>query len=45
MIISHEKLSTEVLQALNEEFVTRDGTDTGYHRGRCLLSTLILILA
>ena len=30
MIISHEKLSTEVLQALNEEFVTRDGTDTGY---------------
>ena len=32
MIISHEKLSPEALQALIEEFVTRDGTDTGYEK-------------
>jgi uncharacterized protein len=30
VIISHDKLSPEALQALIEEFVTRDGTDTGY---------------
>ena len=32
MIIPSEKLSTEALQALIEEFVTRDGTDTGYEK-------------
>lgn len=30
MIIPHVKLSLEALQGLIEEFVTRDGTDTGY---------------
>ena len=30
VIIPHGKLSLEVLQGLIEEFVTRDGTDTGY---------------
>jgi uncharacterized protein YheU (UPF0270 family) len=32
MIIPHEKLSPEALQTLIEEFVTRDGTDTGYEK-------------
>ena len=30
MIIPYEKLSPEALQGLIEEFVTRDGTDSGY---------------
>jgi uncharacterized protein YheU (UPF0270 family) len=30
MIIPYDKLSPEVLEGLIEEFVTRDGTDTGY---------------
>jgi uncharacterized protein YheU (UPF0270 family) len=30
MIIPYDKLNPEVLQTLIEEFVTRDGTDTGY---------------
>ncbi len=30
IIIPYEKLSTESLEGLIEEFVTRDGTDTGY---------------
>ena len=29
MIIPHEKLAADTLQALLEEFVTRDGTDYG----------------
>ena len=32
MIIPYDKLSPEVLEGLIEEFVTRDGTDTGYAR-------------
>ena len=32
MIIPYEKLSTEALEGLIEEFVTRDGTDTGYEK-------------
>ena len=32
MIIPYEKLSTEALGRLIEEFVTRDGTDTGYEK-------------
>jgi uncharacterized protein YheU (UPF0270 family) len=32
MIIPYDKLSTEALEALIEEFVTRDGTDTGYEK-------------
>ena len=32
MIITHEKLSPEALEGLIEEFVTRDGTDTGYEK-------------
>ena len=30
MVIPFEKLSPEALQGLIEEFVTRDGTDSGY---------------
>jgi len=30
MIIPYEKLSKEALRGLIEEFVTRDGTDSGY---------------
>ena len=30
MIIPYEKLSLEALQGLIEEFVTREGTDSGY---------------
>ena len=33
MIIPHDRLSSEALQGLIEEFVTRDGTDTGYTKG------------
>ena len=32
IIIPYEKLSTEALEGLIEEFVTRDGTDTGYNK-------------
>ena len=32
MIIPYDKLSTEALEALIEEFVSRDGTDTGYEK-------------
>jgi uncharacterized protein YheU (UPF0270 family) len=32
MIIPYDKLSLKALQALIEEFVTRDGTDTGYEK-------------
>jgi hypothetical protein len=30
MIVPYEKISREALQGLIEEFVTRDGTDSGY---------------
>jgi len=33
IIIPHEQLSQEALKGLIEEFVTRDGTDTGYTDG------------
>lgn len=33
MIIPHKKLSPAALNGLIEEFVTRDGTDTGYTKG------------
>jgi uncharacterized protein YheU (UPF0270 family) len=33
IVIPHCKLSAEALLALIEEFVTRDGTDSGYTRG------------
>ena len=32
MIIPYKKLSPEALEGLIEEFVTRDGTDTGYSK-------------
>ena len=32
VIIPYDKLSPEALQGLIEEFVTRDGTDTGYEK-------------
>ncbi|MCX5880297.1 MAG: YheU family protein [Deltaproteobacteria bacterium] len=31
--IPHDRLSQSALQGLIEEFVTRDGTDTGYTDG------------
>jgi uncharacterized protein YheU (UPF0270 family) len=33
IIIPHKQLSPEALSGLIEEFVTRDGTDSGYTRG------------
>ena len=30
IIVPHDRLSAEALQKLIEEFVSRDGTDTGY---------------
>jgi len=33
LIIPHRELSPEALAGLIEEFVTRDGTDSGYTRG------------
>jgi uncharacterized protein YheU (UPF0270 family) len=33
IIIPHERLSQTALQGLIEEFVTRNGTDTGYTDG------------
>lgn len=30
IVISHRKLSADALQGLLEEFVSRDGTDSGY---------------
>jgi len=33
IIIPHDRLSQAALQGLVEEFVTRDGTDTGYTDG------------
>ena len=33
LVIPHKQLSHEALSGLIEEFVTRDGTDSGYTRG------------
>lgn len=33
LVIPHRRLSPEALAGLIEEFVTRDGTDSGYTRG------------
>ena len=33
LVIPHKQLSYEALNGLIEEFVTRDGTDSGYTRG------------
>lgn len=33
LVIPHKELSPEALSGLIEEFVTRDGTDSGYTRG------------
>ena len=33
LVIPHKQLSAEALSGLIEEFVTRDGTDSGYTRG------------
>ena len=33
LVIPHRELSAEALSGLIEEFVTRDGTDSGYTRG------------
>ena len=33
IIIPHDRLSQTALQGLIEEFVTRDGSDTGYTEG------------
>jgi len=42
MIIPHEKLNPEALQGLIEEFVTRDGTDTGYDK-KSLVNDMAMI--
>jgi uncharacterized protein len=33
LVLSHRELSPEALTGLIQEFVTRDGTDSGYTRG------------
>jgi uncharacterized protein YheU (UPF0270 family) len=33
LVIPHRQLSREALSGLIEEFVTRDGTDSGYTKG------------
>lgn len=33
IVIPHQRLSLEALTGLIQEFVTRDGTDSGYTRG------------
>jgi uncharacterized protein YheU (UPF0270 family) len=33
LVIPHRELSAQALAGLIEEFVTRDGTDSGYTRG------------
>ena len=33
LVIPHQQLSPQALSGLIEEFVTRDGTDSGYTRG------------
>ena len=33
LVISHRQLSPEALSGLIQEFVTRDGTDSGYTKG------------
>lgn len=33
LVIPHRQLSADALSGLIEEFVTRDGTDSGYTRG------------
>ena len=33
LVIPHKQLSTEALAGLIQEFVTRDGTDSGYTKG------------
>jgi hypothetical protein len=33
LVIPHRRLSPDALAGLIEEFVTRDGTDSGYTRG------------
>ena len=33
LVVPHRQLSPEALSGLIEEFVTRDGTDSGYTRG------------
>ena len=33
LIVPHDRLSQEALRGLIEEFVTREGTDTGYTDG------------
>ncbi len=43
IIIHHDRLSREALQGLIEEFVTRDGTDTGYSDGSLVESVEMVI--
>jgi len=33
ILVTHDQLSIQALRGLIEEFVTRDGTDTGYTKG------------
>jgi uncharacterized protein len=43
ILIPHGKLSPEALQGLIEEFVTRDGTDSGYTK-RTLLQNVAMVM-
>ena len=42
MIVPYEKLSPEALRGLIEEFVTRDGTDSGYV-GKTIEQNIVLV--
>jgi len=43
IILPHDRLSQTALQGLIEEFVTRDGTDTGYTDGSMVENIEIII--
>jgi uncharacterized protein len=44
MVIPFEKLSQEALQGLIEEFVTREGTDSGYTE-KTLANNVAMVMA
>jgi uncharacterized protein len=43
MIVPHDRLSQTALQGLIEEFVTREGTDTGYTDGSLVKNVEMII--
>jgi uncharacterized protein YheU (UPF0270 family) len=42
LVIPHRELSADALRGLIEEFVTRDGTDSGYTRGSLTESVVMV---